>query len=44
MTKEILLQKHREHSEKYRERHAAFYANPSVSRIEPFKIADRQLA
>lgn len=41
MTKEVLLQKQREHADKYREKHKDFYANPSIARIEPFKIADQ---
>jgi metallo-beta-lactamase class B len=42
MTKEeFLREKFLAASDKYRKNHAAFYANPSVARIAPFKIADR---
>lgn len=42
MTREEFLQeKKNEKAKSYREKHAAFYANPSIARIEPFKIADR---
>ena len=38
---EFLAEKRGEKVTRYREKHAAFYANPSIARIEPFKIADR---
>ncbi len=42
MTREEFLQEKRaEKAARYRKNHAAFYANPSIARIEPFKIADR---
>ncbi len=37
---EFLTAKRREKAEGYHGKHADFYANPSVARIEPFKIAD----
>lgn len=37
---EFLLEKYRERIDKYRENNKAFYTNPSIARIEPFKIAD----
>lgn len=42
MTKEEFLRKKKKQAEdKYRQNHMDFYINPSVSRIAPFKIADR---
>lgn len=42
MTKEeYLREKLMEASARYRKNHADFYANPSIARIAPFKIADR---
>lgn len=41
MTKENFLQKQVEHADRYRKKHEAFYANPSISRMEPFRIADQ---
>lgn len=38
--KEIMLQKYAEFVRKNEERSKAFYTNPSIVRIEPFKIAD----
>ena len=39
--KEFLLEKYREKSDRYAENHKEFFANPSIARIEPFKIADK---
>ena len=42
MTKEeYLREKLLAAADKYRKKHADFYANPSIARIAPFKIADR---
>lgn len=41
MTKETLIKRHQEHRDRYKAKHEAFYANPSISRLEPFKIADQ---
>lgn len=38
--KEFLYEKYCEFSDKYNSQNAAFYTNPSIARIEPFKIAD----
>ncbi len=38
--KEFLLNLFREGREKYREKHKAFYENPAIARMDPFKIAD----
>ena len=39
-SKECLLEKYYEVQRNYKNSHKAFYTNPSVARIEPFKIAD----
>lgn len=38
--KEYLTKQHQEYVNNFRARHEEFYKNPSVARIEPFKIAD----
>lgn len=38
--REFLLEKYGERKENYREKNKAFYENPAIARIEPFKIAD----
>ena len=37
---EFLMEKYREMAERYANNHKAFYTNPSIARIEPFRIAD----
>ena len=39
--KEFLMEKYRKKMEGYLEKNKAFYANPSIARIDPFKIADQ---
>lgn len=38
--KEVLVNQYKERMEKYYENHKEFFTNPSIGRIEPFKIAD----
>lgn len=37
---EFLIEKYQEYGSKYVQGHKAFYTNPSIARMEPFKIAD----
>ncbi len=38
---EFLRNKQAERTNRYHNKHAAFYSNPSIARIQPFQIADR---
>ena len=38
--KEFLIEKYNEHHEKYAKSNKEFYKNPSIARVDPFKIAD----
>ncbi len=40
LNKEALIEKFNDSSKKYREKHRDFWVNPSIARIDPFKIAD----